>query len=210
MPSLVAIRATIIACEACPRLRTYCAAIAREKRRAYRDEVYWAGRYPGSGMHARGCSSSASRLRRTAPTGRPRLHRRWHRWVRRFSDERASPRRFLPTSRRHGMPATASRCRDAFIAAAVRCRPPGHTMPEETRAASAPSKSESRPFRAAVRRGAGKIASSLLQLVGGAAGRFDHVRYSATARVTRCRWRTLFGCYHPSRQEYDTGKLTSR
>ena len=30
----------IVTCERCDRLRTYCARIAREKRRAYRDEIY--------------------------------------------------------------------------------------------------------------------------------------------------------------------------
>lgn len=49
MPSLDAIRAEIIACERCPRLRTYCQRIAREKRAAYRDATYWARPVPGSG-----------------------------------------------------------------------------------------------------------------------------------------------------------------
>jgi uracil-DNA glycosylase family 4 len=40
-PSLVTLNRRIVACEACPRLRTYCAAVAVEKRKAYRDDDYW-------------------------------------------------------------------------------------------------------------------------------------------------------------------------
>ena len=48
--SLDAVRAAIVACEACPRLRTYCTHIAREKRpTAYRNDVYWGRPVPGFG-----------------------------------------------------------------------------------------------------------------------------------------------------------------
>ncbi len=39
--SLSALNRRIEACQACPRLRAYCAAVAVEKRRAYRDQPYW-------------------------------------------------------------------------------------------------------------------------------------------------------------------------
>ena len=35
--------------EKCPRLRAYCAAVAREKRRAFRAEEYWGKPLPGFG-----------------------------------------------------------------------------------------------------------------------------------------------------------------
>ncbi len=47
--SLSAVRAAIISCDACPRLRRYCRAVAREKRAAYRDWDYWAKPVPGFG-----------------------------------------------------------------------------------------------------------------------------------------------------------------
>src|ERR1017187_5309090 len=47
--SLKTVHDAIVSCEACPRLRTYCAEIAREKRRAYRDETYWGKPVPGFG-----------------------------------------------------------------------------------------------------------------------------------------------------------------
>ena len=52
--SLAVVREAIVSCERCPRLRDYCARIAREKRRAFRDDVYWGKPVPGFGdPHAR-------------------------------------------------------------------------------------------------------------------------------------------------------------
>jgi uracil-DNA glycosylase len=42
-------QAAIIACERCPRLRQYCQRVGREKRRAFRDDTYWAKPVPGFG-----------------------------------------------------------------------------------------------------------------------------------------------------------------
>ena len=47
--SLAQVNAAIVACEKCPRLRQYCAAVAQEKRRAFRAEVYWGKPVPGFG-----------------------------------------------------------------------------------------------------------------------------------------------------------------
>ena len=47
--SLDTVAQSIIACERCPRLRTYCARIGEEKRAAYRDDTYWARPVPGFG-----------------------------------------------------------------------------------------------------------------------------------------------------------------
>lgn len=47
--SIVAAQEAIIACEKCPRLRTYCKRIAHEKRAAYRNETYWGKPVPGYG-----------------------------------------------------------------------------------------------------------------------------------------------------------------
>ena len=40
---------------ALPRLREYCAADRHEKRRAFRDDTYWARPVPGFGDPARAC-----------------------------------------------------------------------------------------------------------------------------------------------------------
>src|SRR5947208_16983541 len=47
--ALQAIQQSIVSCERCPRLREYCAEIARTKRRAYRNEGYWGKPVPGFG-----------------------------------------------------------------------------------------------------------------------------------------------------------------
>src|SRR5499426_2949292 len=49
LPTLEDARAAIVACERCPRLREYCQRIGREKRRAFRNETYWARPVPGFG-----------------------------------------------------------------------------------------------------------------------------------------------------------------
>src|SRR2546423_14026580 len=43
------IRRDIVACTKCSRLRTYCQRIAREKKAAHRDDVYWGRPVPGFG-----------------------------------------------------------------------------------------------------------------------------------------------------------------
>src|SRR5688500_19261821 len=39
----------IVSCEQCPRLRAYCTRVAAEKKRAFRDDVYWGRPVPGFG-----------------------------------------------------------------------------------------------------------------------------------------------------------------
>ena len=48
-PPLQDVHDAIVSCERCPRLRTYCAEIARVKKKAHRDEVYWGRPVPGFG-----------------------------------------------------------------------------------------------------------------------------------------------------------------
>jgi uracil-DNA glycosylase len=48
-PALQLVHADIVSCERCPRLREYCQRIGREKRRAFRDDTYWAKPVPGFG-----------------------------------------------------------------------------------------------------------------------------------------------------------------
>src|SRR3954467_11756423 len=47
--ALVIARNDIVSCDQCSRLREYCQRIGREKRRAYRDQEYWARPVPGFG-----------------------------------------------------------------------------------------------------------------------------------------------------------------
>jgi uracil-DNA glycosylase len=47
--SLASLNDRIVACELCPRLRAYCAKVAREKRRAYLEWEYWGRPVPSFG-----------------------------------------------------------------------------------------------------------------------------------------------------------------
>ena len=129
---LARVRDAIVTCEACPRLRSYCQQIGREKRRAYRDDTYWARPVPGFGdPQARllivGLAPAAHGANRTGRvfTGdgvggsgdflMAALHRVG------FTN--------LATSQR---PDDGLVLEDAFIAAAVRCAPPDNKpTPEE-------------------------------------------------------------------------------
>src|ERR671930_2373624 len=46
---LAEVHRAIVSCTRCPRLREHCARVAREKRRAFRDEIYWGKPVPGFG-----------------------------------------------------------------------------------------------------------------------------------------------------------------
>jgi uracil-DNA glycosylase len=48
-PTLAAVESAVIACERCPRLRAYCARIARDKKRAFAQQTYWGKPVPGFG-----------------------------------------------------------------------------------------------------------------------------------------------------------------
>jgi uracil-DNA glycosylase len=47
--TLASLNARIVECELCPRLRTHCATVAREKRRAYLEWEYWGRPVPSFG-----------------------------------------------------------------------------------------------------------------------------------------------------------------
>jgi uracil-DNA glycosylase len=47
--ALFDLHSRIIACDRCPRLREHCAAVARERKREFRDQIYWGRPVPGFG-----------------------------------------------------------------------------------------------------------------------------------------------------------------
>jgi uracil-DNA glycosylase family 4 len=132
---LTEIRGQIIDCRRCARLRTYCAEIARRRKRAYRDDVYWGKPVPGFGDPAArllvlGLAPAAHGANRTGRvfTGDGSgdfLMRAMH----------AAGFASIPTSQRadDGLVLT-----DAYIAAAVRCAPPDNKPSRDEIAACHP------------------------------------------------------------------------
>jgi uracil-DNA glycosylase len=212
--ALQIVREQIVTCELCPRLRTYCQRIGREKRRAFRDETYWARPVAGFGdPRARvlliGLAPGAHGANRTGRvfTGdgiggsgdflMGALHRAG------FAN--------IPTSRDPNDGLTLA---DAFIAAAVRCAPPDNKPRPEELARCLPhleAEIDALP-RIRVVVALGRIAfDAYLQLL---KRRGIVIRprppFAHAARYRLPNGQTLVGCYHPSRQNTNTGKLTAR
>ena len=208
----------IVSCERCPRLRSYCAHVAAQKKRAYLDQQYWGRPVPGFGdPHARlllvGLAPAAHGANRTGRvfTGdgiggsgdflMAALHRSG------FANIATS------NDRDDGL-----RLRDAFISMAVRCAPPGNKpLPDEISRCLDHLDAEVQQLRRVrVVVALGKIGFDawlqLLQRHGirtspkPAFGHGEIVRIDV-GKSTLPEW--LVGCYHPSRQNTNTGKLTA-
>ena len=213
MLSLSAVRDSIISCDRCPRLRTYCAEIARVKRRAFRDEIYWGKPVPGFGDPAARllliglapAAHGANRTGRVFTGDGPRgsgdflmaaLHRAG------FAN--------IPTARD---PGDGLQLTDAFIAAAVRCAPPDNKPTTEEIANCLPHLDA-------------EIAALPNVRVVVALGRIGWDNYLRARRalnwpppIERPRFghgaitrfadgTTLIASYHPSQQNTFTGRLT--
>ena len=210
--ALADVHRRIITCNRCPRLRAYCRRIAREKKAAYRHEIYWGRPVPGFGdERARvlvlGLAPAAHGANRTGRvfTG----------------DGAGGSGDFLMRAMHHAgfaSQTTSTRADDglrlngAYIAAAVRCAPPGNRpAPDEIAACHGHLRDEIAALprvRAIV--ALGRIA-------------FEACWTLAAGRDVRPRPKPRFGhglvyefegmpaviaSYHPSRQNTHTGRLT--
>lgn len=213
--SLTAVHASIVACERCPRLRAYCQRVAREKKRAFRDELYWGRPVPGFGdPHARvlivGLAPAAHGANRTgrvftgdAPGGSGDfLMRALHRNG--FAN--------IETSQRVD---DGLRLTDAYIAAAVRCAPPDNKpTPEEIgRCLEHLDAEVSQLPNVRVVVALGRIGfDAWLQLLkrrGAGASPRPPFGHGVVVRTGE-RLPIVVGSYHPSRQNTNTGRLTPR
>jgi len=203
----------IVSCERCPRLRTYCAEIARAKKKAYRDEIYWGRPVPGFGdpqarvllialaPAAHGANRTGRVFTGDGPGGSgdflmAALHRAG------FAN--------IPTSRH---PGDGLALKDAFISAAARCAPPDNkpTLAEIANCRPHLDAELAALPRVRVVVGLGKIAFDaylqLLQQRGVTMRPRPAFGHGVVYRLAN--GQTLIGCYHPSRQNTNTGKLTA-
>ena len=211
--TLTFVHDAIVSCDRCPRLREYCARVAREKRRAFRDDAYWARPVPGFGdPHARlvliGLAPAAHGANRTGRvfTGDGRggsgdflmsaLHR--------------AGLANIPTSQR---PDDGLRLHDAYITAAVRCAPPANKPTREEMARCLPhldAELAALPHVQVIV-GLGRIGfDAYVHLL---MRRNVVIRprpaFGHAAAYALPNGQTLIGCFHPSRQNTNTGKLTA-
>jgi uracil-DNA glycosylase family 4 len=201
----------VVACRRCPRLVEHRERVAREKRRAYRDEVYWGRPVPGVGD---------GRARLVLVGLAPGAHGS-NRTGRMFTGD-ASGDTLFPALHRYGFassPSAVSRddgleLRDCFITAAVRCAPPGNRPAREEIAACVPYlERELRLLhRARIYLALGRVAYDVLLRTLTELGcpplearpRFAHGAHFGLASGRG----ELLCSYHPSRQNTQTGRLT--
>jgi uracil-DNA glycosylase len=121
----------IESCELCPRLRTYCAEIARVRRRAYADQTYWGKPVPSFGdpdarVLALGLAPGAHGSNRT---GRPFTGDGSGNFLYPVLFETGFASQSMARSREDGM-----ELKDLHITSVVRCAPPGNKpLPTEIR-----------------------------------------------------------------------------
>jgi uracil-DNA glycosylase family 4 len=205
---LAAIHEQIVTCSRCERLRAYCAGIAREKKAAHRNDIYWGRPVPGFGdPRARvlvlGLAPAAHGANRTGRvfTGDGSgnfLMRAMH----------AAGFANLTTSQRADDGLTLS---DAYIVAAVRCAPPDNKpTPGEIATCHAHLVAEVAALpRIRVIVALGRIAFDAAWRLLAERGivikprpQFGHGVIVPTDGPT------VIGSFHPSRQNTNTGKLT--
>ncbi len=210
-PTLAAVRRSVIACDRCPRLRRYCAAVARARKREFRDQRYWGRPVPGFGdPRARllvvGLAPAAHGGNRTGRVFTGDQSGDWlfealHRFG--FASQPHS------VSRNDGM-----RLTDCYIAAAVRCAPPqNRPTPGETERCRRYLVAELALLpRHAVVIALGAFAHDAWLRAAGWRGLAPAVRprfaHGAEARLPD--GTVLLSSYHPSRRNTNTGTLTRR
>jgi uracil-DNA glycosylase len=199
----------IISCTRCRRLRAYCAQVAREKKAAHRDDVYWGKPVPGFGdPNARllvlGLAPAAHGANRTGRvfTGDGSgdfLMRAMH----------SSGFANIATSQHASDGLTLT---DAFITAAVRCAPPDNKpTPAEIAACHAHLVAETAALpNIRVIVCLGRIGFDAAWRLLASRGIVVRPRpLFAHEAVSRTEGPTVIASYHPSRQNTNTGKLTS-
>lgn len=205
------IQRAVVRCERCPELRAYTAKIARERKRAHRDCIYWGKPVPSFGdPRARvmivGLAPGAHGSNRT---GRP------------FTGD-ASGAFLYPALYRAGFASQPEatdrndglRLNDCLITAALRCAPPQNKpTPQELRNCFPYLLEEFDALtRLRVVIGLGAIGfAAILRVLRERGFSFGPLPFAHGVELRATKGRraiTSIASYHPSRQNTNTGKLT--
>ena len=200
----------IVACRNCPRLVKYREKVAREKRRAYREWVYWGKPVPGFGdaqaqLLILGLAPAAHGANRTG---------------RMFTGDRSGDFLYAALHRAGLANQSTSEHREdglhlnnAYITATCRCAPPDNKpLPQEILNCRSYLECEIEILKPKAILALGKIAwdgyLDILKQRGAIASRalfkFAHGAEAEVAPGTP----RLFGVYHPSQQNTQTGRVT--
>jgi uracil-DNA glycosylase family 4 len=200
----------IVACRKCPRLVAYREKVAREKRRAFRDWTYWGKPVPGFGdSHAKllilGLAPAAHGANRTGRV---------------FTGDRSGDFLYAALHRAGFANQAASvrtddglRLTNAYIAAAIRCAPPGNKpLPSEIVHCRSYFERELEILRPRAILALGKIAwdayLEILKQHGAIPSRAAFVFSHGAETQLPGDGPRLFGVYHPSQQNTQTGRVT--
>jgi len=207
---LASISRDVIACERCPRLRAYCAEVARVRRKAHRDEEYWGRPVPGFGdpnawLLIVGLAPGAHGANRT---GRMFTGDRSGEWL--YGELH---RQGLASAPRSLHRADGLVLNGAYISAAARCAPPDNK----------PTLEELDHCRGYLVREMAALENVRVRLALGRIG-FDAIlksrrelglpalkprpEFAHAAHVALPEGGVLLSSYHPSQQNTSTGKLT--
>jgi uracil-DNA glycosylase family 4 len=201
----------IVGCRKCPRLVEYREEVGRVKRRAYRDQDYWAKPVPGFGdpqarMLLVGLAPGAHGANRT---GRMFTGDSSGNFLYRALFETGFASQPTSVSRNDGLKLT-----DAYISAAVRCAPPENKpLPEEIRTCRPYLERDLEVLRnlkvvVALGRLAFDVYLTILRDQNKVARRSDFVFAHNTEHRTGPGQPLLISSFHPSQQNTSTGKLT--
>ncbi len=207
--ALVMLRETIVGCQQCQRLRSYCRGIGEKRRAKYIDQEYWAKPVPGYGdPRARililGLAPGAHGANRT---GRPFTGDASGDFMYPVLHEVGLASQTRAISRDDGM-----RLRDLWIGSVVRCAPPGDKpTPEEIRTCGQHLAAELAALeRVRVVVCLGKIAwdGFLAQMLAfGVIERRSAYTFAHGAEYKLPNGLLLLGSYHPSARNTNTGRL---
>ena len=209
--TLHALETAITECRRCPRLVEWRERVAREKRAAFRDEVYWGRPIPGFGdpaarVYVLGLAPAAHGGNRT---GRIFTGDRSGDWL--FAALHRVGLANQPTSTSAG---DGLELRDTRVTLPVRCAPPANRPTVDERNACSPwLAAEWRFLRPTVRAvvvlgGYGWAALWPVLRSAGEQVPAPLPRFAHGAEVALAGGPTVLGCYHVSQQNTFTGRLT--